>query len=656
MATFKLENFGPTPLGATTPTLFEPKLVNAIFQVASGSVIDCTSFTGRIDISKTILINKSVTILLGNCYLNYLGDGNMLQIKAPNVKIYGVSRSTEKATDSGSTTLRFAYTNKGYHIYCGQTDQLSEERANWPSYSGLEIKNIDFVGFNSVINEDEGYPIYSTRGSGGIMILAGSVFTQCDHIKDVIVENITMNGCRHYGLFMMNAANSKISNVTMYNAPIHGIYMLQSKNSIIDTCNISGVKLAGVFVDRSHAISVTSCKTVECGLGYWVKASKSCTLDSCLSRDGQVRPTQPYDNGVDLPGLLTFRVDDVGTPYINIFKGSSYLVSGTPNYGSDTTDVNGSLPYGYNSLNGILTPLLLMGTGETPVPCSEGCPTGFTCGTNGYCVPNLQSGLWQLSGAKPSGGYIYKGPVADTVLHTGWNPGNFELHTGWDDGEEYRIYGNCDPTEGYVKIGNMNFRQIITSDLITNVSCPEGDECPTGFVCVDGKCVPNTSNVTWTLIGNKPGGGGPVYVHTSGVQFHTSWDEGEGLVQKLYYTNNQDITDFTSVDNTLVSCESVTPGKSLESVAYVNETTSHFLVHGAAYRNNVISPKIKGYATKFAVRITELDANSIPKSNFINLAQFPSITTGYPEPVNFDYLRITDVLDQGIENKYDIIS
>jgi hypothetical protein len=645
MATFKLESFSPIPLGSTLPVYFEAKLTTAISQVAPGSIIDCSAYIGRIDISKTVVISKSVTIQLGNCYLNYLGTGNMFQVKAPNVKIYGVSRSTENSVDSGSTTLRFAYNNKGYHIFCGQTDQLSGERAGWPSYSGLEIKNIDFSGFNSVITEDEGYPIYSTRGSGGIMIVAGSPFTRCRNINDVIVENVTINGCKHYGLFMMGAANAKISNVTIYNAPIHGIYMLQSKQSLIDTCNISGVKLAGVFLDRSNNISVTSCKSIECGLGYWVKASKSCTLDSCLAKDGLVRPTQPYDNGVDLPGILTFRVDDVGTPYINIFKGTGYLISGTPNYGSDTTDVNGSLPYGYTGLGGVLTPLLLTGTGQTPLPCTGACPAGFIC-QNGYCVPNLSSSLWQLAGYKPSSGAaIYKGPQGQSI-HTGWNRGNFELHTGWDDREEYRIYGNCDPTEGYITINGIKIRQIITSELVSDPNCPGGDECPTGFECVDGKCLPATSDPSWTLIGNKPGGGGPVYVHTSGVQFHTEWDEREELVEKLYYTNNEDITDFTSVDNTLISCESITPGKSLASVAYVDETTSHFIIHGASYRNNIISPKIKGYATKFAIRVTELDGNSIPDANFINLPD-PSVNSDNPEPSNFDYLRINDILNQG---------
>ena len=83
MATFKLENFGPIPIGSTSPTLFEAKLNNAIFESAPGSVIDCTSYVGRIDIKKTIVINKSLTFLLGNCYLNYSGDGDMIQIKAP---------------------------------------------------------------------------------------------------------------------------------------------------------------------------------------------------------------------------------------------------------------------------------------------------------------------------------------------------------------------------------------------------------------------------------------------------------------------------------------------------------------------------------------------------------------------------------------------
>jgi parallel beta-helix repeat protein len=653
MATFKLENLGPAPLGSTLGIYFEAKLKNAISSSPPGSIIDCSSYTGRIDIKSTIVITKSLTILLGNCYLNYLGDSDMFQIKAPNVKLYGVSRSTENTTDSGSTTLRFAYNNRGYHIFCGQTDQLSGERSGWGSNSGLEIKNIDFVGFNSVITEDEGYPIYTTRGSGGIIAIAGSPFTYCRSISDVVVENITMNGCKHYGLFMMGAANAKISNITIYSAPIHGIYMLQSKQSIIDTCNVSGVNLAGIFLDRSNNISVTSCKSIECGLGYWVKASKSCTLDSCLAKDGLVRSTQPYDNGVDFPGVHAFRIDDIGTPYINIFKGTGYLISGTPNYGPDTTDVNGSFPYGYTGLGDVLTPLLLSGTGETSLPCGEGCPAGFKCSDDGYCMPDLSSQLWKLSNYKPSGGAIYNGPSGQS-LHTGWGDSGFQLHTGWGDAQDYRIYGNCDPTEGYISVNSLNFRQIITSDLISNVSCPGGDECPTGFICDGGVCVPDVPGPTWTLIGNKPGGGGPVYVHTSGVQFHTGWGEAEDLVQKLYYNNNEDITDFTSVDNTVISCESVTPGKSLTSAAYINETTAHFIIHGASYRNNIISPKIKGYATKFAVRVTELDANSIPDANFINIPD-PSVNSDNPEPANFDYLRINDVLNQGSHTTFGTI-
>ncbi len=653
MATFKLENLGPAPLGSTLGIYFEAKLKNAISSSPPGSIIDCSSYTGRIDIKSTIVITKSLTILLGNCYLNYLGDSDMFQIKAPNVKLYGVSRSTENTTDSGSTTLRFAYNNRGYHIFCGQTDQLSGERSGWGSNSGLEIKNIDFVGFNSVITEDEGYPIYTTRGSGGIIAIAGSPFTYCRSINDVVVDNITMNGCKHYGLFMMGAANAKISNITIYSAPIHGIYMLQSKQSIIDTCNVSGVNLAGIFLDRSNNISVTSCKSIECGLGYWVKASKSCTLDSCLAKDGLVRSTQPYDNGVDFPGVHAFRVDDVGTPYIDIFKGTGYLISGTPNYGPDTTDVNGSFPYGYTGLGGVLTPLLLSGTGETSLPCGEGCPAGFKCSDDGYCMPDLSSQLWKLSNYKPSGGAIYDGPSGQS-LHTGWGNSSFQLHTVWGEAEDYRIYGNCDPTEGYISVNSLNFRQIITSDLISNVSCPGGDECPTGFMCDGGVCVPDAPGPTWTLIGNKPGGGGPVYVHTSGVQFHTGWGEAEDLVQKLYYNNNEDITDFTSVDNTVISCESVTPGKSLTSAAYINETTAHFIIHGASYRNNIISPKIKGYATKFAIRVTELDANSIPDANFINIPD-PSVNSDNPEPANFDYLRINDVLNQGSHTTFGTI-
>jgi len=246
------------------------------------------------------------------------------------------------------------------------------------------------------------------------------------------------------------------------------------------------------------------------------------------------------------------------------------------------------------------------------------------------------------------------------MKNTNWNPGNFELHTGWDEREEYRIYGNCDIEEGYVKLAakprkgpaGRRLKSIIIPDDSSGLDCSE--PCPPGFTCdlVTNSCMPDLAsldpddNPYWTLIGNKPGGGGPVYVGPYEVQFHTGWDDEEELIQKLYYTNNQDITDFTSVDNTFISSESTTPGKSLGVITYVDEMTSHFSVHGAAYRNNIISPKVKGYATKFAVRITELDPNSIPDANFVNIPD-PSVTTVNPEPPDFDYLRLTDVLNQG---------
>lgn len=654
MATVKLETFSPSP-GSISSTLFEAKLRTAVSTSPDGTVIDCTTYRGNVNIGNTIEIIRAFTILLGNTTVTYSGkdNTNMFNIYGPNVKFIGVSRSTRNPTDGGSTVFRMSVNRKGYHMFVGYTSTDYAERFSWQTFGGFTLKNIDFVGMPSLMVNDEGYAAYITSGSGGIAILPGSPFNSCQTVDDVVLDNISILNSRYHGLFMMNCRNASLSNVEIINPSLSGLYMLQCQQSSVENCEVRNALQAGVCLDRSKNIKVDTSRVYVSGMGYWLKSSKACELVSCSSENGVARDTQPYDNAVILPIPMPFRLDDVSTPYIDMFKGTSFMISGVANLGNSVDLSYGSLPYGYTALNYTPAKRILVGEGLTDLECTDECPTGFKC-ENGRCVADISSGYWTLSGSKPSGGLIYNGPNGQP-LHTGWTTAqNFQLDTGWGDAEDYSVYGNCEFKEGYIKINGLNFRQIITSDDISGVSCPGGDECPVGFSCVGGTCVPNIVSPTWTLIGNKPGGGGPVYVHTSGVQFHTGWDDREELVEKLYYTNNEDLTDYTSSDNSLISCTSIYPNHRADLVTYESEDTAHIMVYGSVNRTNIITPRIVGYATKFAVKVVPIGEDYVPDSTFINIPD-PSVNTDDPEPVNFDYLRINDVLDQGLHTRYGMI-
>ena len=164
-------------------------------------------------------------------------------------------------------------------------------------------------------------------------------------------------------------------------------------------------------------------------------------------------PSKSYigPNGIFYTELLEDFIDNI--TFNDTFRGSI-------NYGS-SCDGNADCPPGYVCIEGYSVRQIITSSMISGVNCvSNGyCPQGFVC-NNGNCEPDLNSGLWIEIGQKPGGFPIYQGP------------GGVELHTGWNDGEDYALYDNPNSYEG-------EYRQ----------TCSIDNDCPKGFICVNGYCV-----------------------------------------------------------------------------------------------------------------------------------------------------------------------
>lgn len=667
MATIKLETFTPgTPV--VNLTNFAAKLQNAVNNAAPGTVIDCTSYSGRVNFRTPINITRSVTLLFGNITLGYTGAGNtnMFNVYAPNVKIKGVSRAGVNSTDQSVTRLFMTTQGAGYHIFVGATAEIAETQ-NWVSRHGFELHDIELKGVASIIevDDDNESAVYSKTGAGGLHIIKGSPFSSTEFIDDVVLSNVLVDGARNHGIYILGARSSALKNCTVLNAAGHGFMMDGGKSNIIESCRAESCKLAGFHIKEEQYTTLEGCLTRLSGLGFFLRSTKSVTLSTCGAENNIDRGRQPLNYKVTVNVPMTFTIDDVGPVHIFAFDGSSYLVYGQQNYDycggyAQTTR------YGYTCIEGKQVRQLQVSTSNIGFECGTNgdCPQGFKC-VQGVCVADSNNNVWVKVGAKPSGGNIYRGPGSH--MHDPNGNGGIEFHTGWNEGEELRVYGSADTEDyGYVKLllGGLGvpgggkkrrLKSILNPNGNSGCPCAVDADCPEGFTCDSqtNYCVPDTNSVDandaplWTLLGNKPNIDTPVYQHaTLPVQLHTGWGEAEDLIQRMYYRNNNSAFDFANEATVLNACYSHDPGNRGTSIFYVNGMTTHFKFVDAFYNTEIINPIMKQpFATKYKMMFLYNSAEGWDRLPSYSLEGGNMSTYQYTTTPDLDYLQVADVLD-----------
>jgi hypothetical protein len=644
MATIKLETFAP----GNTQVLannFLTKLQNAVNNAPNGSVIDCTSYTGRISFRVPVNITRSVTLLFGNVTLNFSGaaNQNMFNVYAPNVKIKGVNN-----TNAGATQFAMAAGGSGYHIFVGATAPMAEQQ-NWASRHGFELHDIQLKGIASVVERGKDETAdYTVVGCGGLHIVKGSPFSHSEFIDDVVLQNVQVNGARNHGILILGARGAVVNNCTVINAGGHGFMLDSGKSNVMQSCRAEACWLAGFLIKEEKYTSLEGCLATLSALGFFMRATKSVTLTSCGAENNvdrteneQVRLPLAMNVPVHVP--LTFILDDIGRDYSGVYNGTNYLVAG----GFNDTDCGrtGSMRYGYVCTGKTLCPQII--TSTTRLTQTD---DGFK-EENGYRVPDLESGWWYQVGTKPTGPiYAYDGHASQPHQN---EYQRIEFHTGWGDAEDLRIYGQQDPEEfGYTTIEGRRVRQLILSDGATELKPAETDPiCPLGFKNEDGQCAfskeaqDGNGNLIWNYIGEK--NGGSVYMHPTGILKYDNVDVNDPIMREIYQTNNSTLTDFTNDGTVLQACYSKDPGNRNGSVFYANAGTTHIRALNYFYNLNIISPILsQRLGCKYLIRI-DVNLKSYEGVAWPNyrMTGFSYASLHYQEESDLDYIKKADILD-----------
>ena len=297
---------------------FGATLQSAINSVATGSIIDCTTYTGSQSITSSIIINKPLTIRLGYSDINvnfntFNTSSHLFNINnTSNVIIEGLGRSPKSDFQSSPTRIIMNNTGSGYHIFGTGSNSII-------------IQNLDLIGVQS-----SNYDL--TTGAGGVCFIEPNpgVSQAGNTVNNISISNLFVSGTRDHGIYFVGSILSEVKNCRVSNAGGHGFFTTEGSTSTQFTnCYASSGKLAGFCIYNTSYSTLENCSAENFSAGYWIRSSFNISLIGCGAESNKLSGTLPTDDlGISFG---SYAVDDWTTSYSSLMSGSSYVLTGGKN-------------------------------------------------------------------------------------------------------------------------------------------------------------------------------------------------------------------------------------------------------------------------------------------------------------------------------------
>lgn len=317
------------------------------------TTIDCTYFTGTHVFENTIVVNKAVTILLGNCHIISKGE-NVFDIRSNNVRIEGVNRSTDRTeanvpnmtiVELDQSELDVTVWNdgcKGYHIF-------SHGNKN------CQYRNMFLKGRRTTLGRQCGNSNYPINGWGGIHIEPKIPCTMIsgNTVNATVLENLLIDGTKAHGIYMDTPILSLIRNCRLSNIAGHGVFINSGTTCTLESVYVASCQLAGFCINDATYCAIINSVAEYCGIGWWIRGSFSISIFSPGVEHSVYSGYNLWENTKTATSKYGFNVvtyDDNENPYRindvpndslsiggqnvhykNMFIGIAYLVTGGRN-------------------------------------------------------------------------------------------------------------------------------------------------------------------------------------------------------------------------------------------------------------------------------------------------------------------------------------
>jgi hypothetical protein len=297
-------------------------LQNGINNAPTGSILDCTDYTGSQQITSSVIITKPINIRLGEInitasFTSPTTQSHAFLIQGINgVSIQGMGRSPRATLLSSPTTIEMRTSGSGYHIFATGSNVLT--------FNGFDCYGIQSTNYN--IN----------TGAGGICLIEQNpgVSGGGNNVNQVLIESVFVDGTRDHGIWILGGILAQIRNSRVSSAGGHGFYISTgTTTTYLLNCYASSGVLAGFCIDESSYSQLQNCAAEFFGIGYWLRSSFNISLLGCGAEQNDDRGTIPSSSlKIFFPNSLgSYEVDDIGGGNTAEFRGTSYLVTGGRN-------------------------------------------------------------------------------------------------------------------------------------------------------------------------------------------------------------------------------------------------------------------------------------------------------------------------------------